>query len=73
MIINGDRMQIYMPYMKSLALTMWPGALYTDDNTNTIQYDATAQLHKLSWPVAKWVKNINSASVKSNTDGYFYV
>ena len=32
MYLFGECISINVPYMKSLASTMWPGMLYTDDD-----------------------------------------
>ena len=46
----GKYANIYMPHTNSLASTMGPGMLYTDDN------DTAALLHVMSWPLAKSAK-----------------
>ena len=59
-----ESMQNYMPQVNSLASTMWPGALSTDENDadndtddeNADDHEKGTQLHKLSWPLARSAK-----------------
>ena len=47
---------IYVPHMNLLASTMWPAALYTDEDVD--EKDNAVRLHELSWPVAKSARKV---------------
>ena len=47
MFINGGNIPIFKSHINSLASTMQPGVLYTDDDDNSD--NDTAWLHRLSW------------------------
>ena len=50
-------MLIYVPDMNSLALTVLPEALYTD-NSDANRDDANAaKLYKMSWPLVKFFQS----------------
>ena len=60
--INGGSMPKYLPHMKSLASTLWPGVLYTNDNDVNAFVDNndynTARLHSRVGPLTKLANNL---------------